>query len=94
MRTRLESVLAPALIAAISAWLIACVGPTDRPAGPAVELQQGRLLGVRRGDINSLCCAADRGRPMETAISSVQLDRRAQCRRLRPKLHTARRAHK
>ena len=52
MRTRLESVLAPALIAAISAWLIACVGPTDRPAGPAVELQHGRLLGVRRGDIN------------------------------------------
>tara|TARA_R110000782_G_scaffold164438_2_gene256455 strand:- start:779 stop:2410 length:1632 start_codon:yes stop_codon:yes gene_type:complete len=52
MTTRLESVLALALIAVIPACLIACAGPTDRPSGPAVELQQGRLLGVREGDVN------------------------------------------
>ena len=50
MRTRLKSLLA--LFAVIPACLIACAGPTARPSGPAVELQQGRLLGAREGNIN------------------------------------------
>tara|TARA_R110002051_G_scaffold5639_3_gene28796 strand:+ start:780 stop:2411 length:1632 start_codon:yes stop_codon:yes gene_type:complete len=52
MRTHLKSVLVPALIAVISACLMACVGPADRSAGPTAKVQQGQLVGVREGDIN------------------------------------------
>ncbi len=52
MRTDTQYVTLAVLLMVVSAWLVACARPVDHLTGPAVEVEQGQLVGVHEGEVD------------------------------------------